>query len=209
MNAINAKSARFVLAGAACAVALFSGSLSAQTLTGVKVDKAQVLINQPVKITMSFSLQNDVTNCGMKVNFGDGNNDYVKINQAEDVPFSLNHTYAKPGTYTVTADPTKVDSLLRCNGKNKTTTVVVSASAPVAVAAAAPGTKLPPPTAAPAMVNPCPEGWLLDKAGVSRTTGAFICRAKPGTAVPAQAIACPDKLGYFANSSKGRLGCQL
>ena len=178
----------------------------AQTVSSVKLDTAQVAINQPVTVTVNFDVRNDLINCGMRVNFGDGSQQDFKINQTKDVPLVVQHRYATAGDFKVTAEPKTVSPLLKCNGKNQTAMLNVQKSAPVApvaVAATAAGLKTP---AKPA--NPCPDGWTLDKAGVNRKSGAFVCRTKPGTPAPAQTLSCSGSLGYFVNSSKGRLGCQ-
>jgi hypothetical protein len=180
----------------------------AQTVSNVKVDKAQVAINQPVTVTVNFDVRNDLINCGMRVSFGDGSQQDFKINQTKDVPLVVQHRYATAGDFKVTAEPKTVSPILKCNGKNQTAMVNVLKPAPVApppVAVAAPAAVVKAP-AKPA--SPCPDGWTLDKAGVNKKTGAFVCRAKPGTPAPAQTLSCSGSLGYFVNSSKGRLGCQ-
>ena len=54
----------------------------------------------------------------------------------------------------------------------------------------------------------CPAGWALDGKSVSRKTGAFTCRADPGTAAPSAPLDCGGALKYFNSASKGRIGCR-
>jgi hypothetical protein len=127
-----------------------------------------------------------------------------KINSAAEVPFKTTHTYAKPGDYTITADPGRVGGSLGCIGKNATAMVKVSAppaAAPAAGASAAGKTAAALPT--------CPEGWKLDAKSVNKKSGAYTCTAKAGTATPDKKPACPGDLTYFENSKKGQMGCRV
>jgi PKD domain len=178
-------------------LSLAAFAAQAQTLTGVKVEPAEAKVGEAVKITADFELKDNMTNCNVRVAFGEGDPESdVKINQAKDVPLVLSHTYAKPGTYTVKVTPRNNMPMLKCTGKDKT--AVVKVVAPV-VATAAPAAG-----AAPA----CPDGWKLDKKSVSKKTGAFTCTAKANTAPPAGKLACTGTLGYFENTKKGQLGCR-
>ena len=178
-------------------LALAAFAVQAQTLTGVKVEPAEAKVGEPVKITADFELKDNMTNCNVRVAYGEGDpeSDH-KINQMKDVPLVLSHTYTKPGTFTVKITPRNNMPMLKCTGSDKTT--VVKVVAPV-VATAAP---------AAATAPACPEGWKLDKKSVSKKTGAFTCTAKAGTAAPAGKLACAGTLGYFENTKKGQLGCR-
>ena len=75
---------------------------------------------QPVQIQVT---RGGSGNCGARVQFGDG---------AATDPFgfgsnprSFTHSYANPGTYTITAQPRRRGNLDPCNGSPKTTTVTV------------------------------------------------------------------------------------
>ncbi len=185
----------------AMAVATLAVSVSAQTLSGVTAAPAQAKVGEPVKATMTFDVKDNMLNCGMRLSWGDGTNTDDKINQPQDSPKVSSHTYAKPGTYTITAEPKRKDSSLKCAGKNMTTTVTVVAAAPVAAA---------PVVAAPmAAANVCPADWKLAKPGVNKKTKAFTCTAKAGTKLPETKVACPGDLTYFENMKKGQLGCRV
>ena len=89
------------------ALALATGAVSAQTLKGVKVDMATAQVGQAVTATVELEATG-APNCGLRVRWGDGAVTERKINSAAEVPFKTTHTYAKPGDYTITADPGRV-----------------------------------------------------------------------------------------------------
>ncbi len=192
----------------AALVAVCATVVSAQTLTGIKTAPAQVKVGEPVTLTADMEPKGDNINCGLKFNWGDGTNTYEKITSAADIPRVGSHSYSKPGTYTVSVEPTKAGSSLKCAGKDmKTTVTVAAAPAPVAAAPAA----APAPAATPvkaAMAETCPTGWKLAKPGVNKKTKAFTCTAKANTALPEAKVSCPGDLTYFENAKKGQLGCR-
>jgi hypothetical protein len=181
------------------ASALLTMGAQAQTLSGLKIEPAAPKVGEAVKITLDFT-NADAPNCGMKIMTGDGRAEEAKINQAKDVPYVLTHTYTKPGSFTVIAEPKRSGAALKCAGKNINKVVTVAA---LPVAAAAP--------AAPAAVTPplCPEGWTLAKPGQNAKTKAFSCTAKPGTKIPEPKITCPGDLTYSENSKKGQIACRV
>lgn len=171
------------------------GLAAAQALTGVTAEPKDVRVGQPVTITSTFD-NIDNPNCGLRLQFGDGQQTDYKINQPKDIPLVVTHTYDKPGSFEIMAEPKRNGMILGCTGKNQRikVNVAAAASAPAASAAASgPG---------------CPDGWKLDGKSVNKKTGAFTCAAKAGTAAPANKLACPGDLGYFENAKKGQLGCK-
>jgi hypothetical protein len=200
--------------------AVWIGSASAQTLTDVKVSAAQVKVGETVQATANLEVTQGL-NCGLRISWGDGTTTDSKVNQTKDVPMVVSHQYAKPGNYTVVAEPRRVGPVLKCSGKNQSTNVSVVALAPVAVApapapavvAAAPAVVAAAPVAtAPAVaesktVDMCPKGWKPGKSGV-KPNGAFTCTAPKNTKVPKEEIMCVEKLKYFADSKSGQLGCR-
>jgi hypothetical protein len=170
---------------------------NAQTLTGAKMDPAEIKAGESATLTAAFDLKDNAVNCNVRVNFGDGSPEVnYKLNQAKDVPLVAPHAYAKPGTYTVKVEPRTKLPMLKCTGGDQTAMVKV---VPVVMAAA---------PAAAAAGPACPDGWKLDKKSVSKKTGAYTCTAKAGTAAPAGKLACTGTLGYFENSKKGQIGCR-
>jgi hypothetical protein len=205
-------------------VAALATTVSAQTLTGITVEPAQVTVGQSVKLTAMLDVKDGAVNCGLLMVWGDGITSYEKVSKERDIPYSKTHTYTKPGTYTVSVEPTKAGSALKCNGKDQKTTLVVAAApvaaapvaaapAPAAAAAAPAAVAAAPAAAATARVTEsktvdlCPTGWKLSKAGV-KPNGAFTCTAPKKTKVPKDEIMCVEKLKYFADSKSGQLGCR-
>ena len=185
------------------ALALVAGGVSAQTLKDIKLDVAQAQVGQAVTATVGLDSAT-APNCGLRVRWGDGAVTERRINSAAEMPFKATHTYAKPGDYTVVADPGKVGGSLGCVGKKASAMVKVVAPPPP-----------PPPkpvaaaSAAMAASGPsCPDGWKLDAKSVNKKTGAYSCTAKAGTAVPEKRPVCPGDLTYTENSKRGMLGCK-
>lgn len=174
---------------------LLCSAAFAQTLVGVKVDKAQVTAGQPVQASVAFDVANSV-NCGIRFDWGDGTGEDIKVEDAQKIPLAMNHTYTKAGDYTIAVTPKKVTSRLGCLGKAQK--AMVKVSAPAAVAAAP----------VPTVTNACPAGWTLNTKSVNKKTMAFSCNAKPGTAVPEKKLSCDGSTGYFENVKKGVIGCQ-
>ncbi len=196
MNAhLFSRSLRVLLAAAGLALAWPAG---AQLLAGLSAEPAQVKAGEPVRFTLNLDVTGGA-NCGVHMRWGDGQIETFKINQLKDIPLVTTHTFAKPGTYQVVAEGKRVESTLKCGGRNQTFTVVVAPVAPV-VAAPAPAAAAKPAT--------CPDGWTLVKPGVNKKTGAYTCSAKAGTALPATRATCPGDLSYFENAKKGQLGCK-
>jgi len=184
------------------ALAMAAGSLSAQTLKGITVDKTQVEAGQTVTATVTLESAG-TPNCGVRVRWGDGALTERKIKSAADMPFVATHAFAKPGDYTVVADPGRIGGSLGCIGQNASVVVKVSAPA-VAVAPAAVAS-----AGAKASTGPtCPEGWKLNAKSVVKKTGAYTCTAKAGTPTPEKRAVCPGDLTYFENSKRGQLGCR-
>lgn len=188
-----------------CALSLLAISVAtgAQTLIDAKVEPASVQPGQAVKLTANFS-NPDNPNCGVRVNWGDGQTVDLKINQAKDVPLVAQHSYAKAGTYTVMVEPKTQGITMKCVGTNQRATVAVvappppPASAPAAMTAAA----------KPAKGPGCAAPWKLDAKSVNKKSGAYTCTAKAGTAVPAPEPQCPGALSYFHNAKRGQYGCR-
>ena len=187
---------RLPLSLAALLVAL---SAQAQTLTGLRVDTPAAMPGRPVAVTVVLDAA-DTINCGLRVDWGDGAGNDYKITGRDNIPLKASHAYARPGDYTVTAQPKRVTTHLGCVGGKQSAMVKVQAPAVAAKPA-------PAPAAASAMAS-CPEGWKLNPKTVNRKTGAFTCTAKAGTAIAGSKVNCPGDLTYFENSKKGQLGCR-
>lgn len=186
----------------ALALAATTLGASAQTLKSVQVEPASLAAGNEATVTVRFDIE-QALNCHVRVEFGDGAQQNVVVNQAKDATMVLKHRYAKPGSYTVAVLPRTAMPVLKCTGQDQKAklTVTAGATAPPAAASAA---KMAAAPAAPA----CPTGWTLDSKTVNKKTGAYTCKAKAGTAAPEGKLACPGTLGYFENAKKGQLGCR-
>ena len=156
-----ARASALVLASAAMAGATF-----AQMLAGITVEPSSVVQGGSVKATVAIDVMSGI-NCGLRLHWGDGASDNVKVNQKKDVPWVANHSYAKAGKYEIMVEGKTQGMVPGCGGKNQRVALEVTAPpapAPAAAAAAAPAKAGAVPkatTAAAAPVNPCPEGWML------------------------------------------------
>lgn len=167
----------------------------AQTLTGVKVEPAEIRAGESAKITVNFESEGAI-NCGLRLHFGDGAAIDYKINQQRDLSLAVPRAYTKAGEYRIMAEPKTVGLLLKCNGKNQAALLKVSS-----------GTAAAAPKAAAAAAAQCPEGWTLDSKSAKRKDGSFTCRATPGTKITTR-LSCPGDLTYFENTRKGLMGCR-
>jgi hypothetical protein len=189
----------------ALALAATTLGASAQTLKSVQIEPASLAAGGEATVTVRFDIE-QALNCHVRVEFGDGAQQNVVVNQTKDATMVLKHRYDKPGSYTVAVLPRTAMPVLKCTGKEQKAKVTVTAAA-VATAPAGSGSKVvavPAAAAAPA----CPTGWTLDSKSQNKKTGAFTCKAKAGTAAPEGKLACPGALGYFENAKKGQLGCR-
>lgn len=167
----------------------------AQTIDSLKVEPNRAAVGQTVKLTTQFIVKDSI-NCKVRVHFGDGNFTDFQVNQPKDVPLVLEHSYTKPGKYSVRVEGR---GLGRCMGDG------INADVEVGYKATSAATSVVVPAAAVA----CPTGWKLTKAGVNKKTGAFTCSAKANTPVVDPRITCPGDLTYFENIKKGQLGCKV
>ena len=192
---------RSTLIALALALAAATLGVSAQTLKSVQVEPASLAAGGEASVTVRFDIE-QALNCHVRVEFGDGTQQNLVVNQAKDATMVLKHRYAKPGSYTVAVLPRTAMPVLKCTGQDQKAKLTVTAGA---------GATAPTHGASAAKVAPaptCPNGWTLDSKSVNKKTGAFTCKAKAGTAAPDGKLACPGALGYFENAKKGQLGCR-
>lgn len=149
----------------------------------IKVEPALVKVGQPVKITL-VGEEGASQNCGVRVEFGDGDGTDIKISSKEGFfPRTLSKTYAKPGTYAISAKGKRVTTHFGCAGE-ASAKLTVEGSASAAKEAAA-----------------CPQGWQQVK-GSAKPDGSFACQAVK----PAGKIDCGPGLTYFEKGDT--LGCR-
>jgi hypothetical protein len=207
--------------GLACISACFAANAST-FIQGVKVEPAEIKAGQTAKITISGT-EGDTVNCGVKLHFGDGSSQDIKLVNKGMLPIVVEHKYDKAGDVKVMVEPKKVTSHLKCGGQNQNAMLKVVALPPVVAAPAAAAPKAPAaataataPAVAAAPVKPapkatgpaCPEGWNLDAKTVNKKSGSFTCTAKVGAKLPDAKLSCAKGLGYYENADKGLIGCR-
>lgn len=177
---------------------------SAQFVSSVKVEPAQIKTGESAKITVGFDVAGGI-NCGLRMHYGDGTTQDFKINQKKDVPLVTERVFAKGGDFEIRAEGKTMGLLAKCGGNTQSTMLKVAAPAVAAAPAPAPAPK----AAAKSAAGPqCPENWKLDSKSVSKKTGAYTCAAAAGTKPPAGKLECPGDLSYYENAKKGRMGCR-
>lgn len=149
-----------------------------------------------VKFTVS-GVSDDADNCGIWVDYGDGDNpDTRVISKAEGLlPRVFEHTFTKPGGFSVQAKGQRVKTIFGCRGDASTMVTIL-----------APGGAKPSQAAAKAVSAPvapaCPDGWQVQARSVDKKTGAFTC----APTMPAKKIDCGPGLAYYESGSV--IGCR-
>lgn len=192
----------------AAAVAMISSAaFAANKIEGVTVSSAGIKAGTSVTITVAGD-ETQGSNCGFRINYGDGQGLDVKVVNKDQFPRTFSHTYAQPGNYTVSAEGKKVTSHLACAGGAKAT-LVVEAAAPAAAAAtpavaAAPG-------AAPAVkpgakpVGVCPAGY---QGSYVATDGSYGCKPPAGAVVKSANLVCPAGFAGSVLPGDGSVLCK-
>ncbi|MBI2312867.1 MAG: hypothetical protein HYU77_10235 [Betaproteobacteria bacterium] len=178
-----------------------AAGLAAEGITGITTDPVSAKAGQPVKIVVAGDPEQN--NCGMRVEYGDGDGQDVKIKFDEGVfPRTLTRTYGKPGTYNITAKGKRVTTHFPCPGQAKISLVVEGAAGGAMMKSPMAGgamTKSPMAGGAGGMAA-CPAGWMMK--GKMGKDGSFSCMPQ----MPAAKIDCGPGLGYF--ESAGTIGCR-
>jgi len=175
----------------------FALPAQAGNINGIRVDPPSIVAGQQAQVTVDGQ---DEGNCGLRVEYGNGDVDVTRMSAGKDnFPRSFMHTFAGPGTFTVTAKGGREGSTLGCAGEAKATITVAPAPPPPAPVVAA-----PPPVTTPA----CPDGWYLNQRSVNKYTGAYSCSARRGAVLPQAGIACPAGTAYYTNTQGTLLGCK-
>lgn len=170
---------------------------AAQTIDRIEASPQPATVGKPVKITVSSKGDDTTTPCGVQLDFGDGVKDEPQKVGEKWPPFprSWEHTYGKPGKYTLTVEGSRAGNIFGCVGRARYDLNVQEA--PVAVKDSK-GTKA-------AKASQCPEGWSLK--GKAKKDGSFTCTPAKGVpeAKAPETLACPRGTEYFR---KGKtLGC--
>ena|GEM_PF-1258174 len=193
----NNKTRNPILSKLALAVTL-AASLAAPlahagNIAGIRIDPPNVMTGQQVQVTVDGQ---DEGNCGLRVEYGNGDVDVTRMSAGKDnFPRSFMHTFAGPGTFTVTAKGGRDGTTMGCSGEAKATIVVSQAPTPV-------------PPRAGRMAPACPDGFALNRNSVDRRTGAYTCAALQGVELPPAGMACPQGTAYYTNIQGTMLGCK-
>jgi hypothetical protein len=148
------------------------------------------LVDGKATVRFTVSGRNTEGDCGIWIDYGDQGSPDTRIvgNRDGVLPRQFEHTFGRPGQYTVTVLGKRVKTTSGCDGQASTVVTVVEAvrerpRGPVAAS--------------------CPPGWALREGSLDRRTGAFTCVP----AYPQQRIDCGPGLRYFERD--GMLGCRV
>jgi hypothetical protein len=172
----------------------------AQVLGNISALPLNSKVGQAVKITANIDVISG-NYCGFVIGFGDGATQDGVSDRSHAMPFVVEHTYTKPGSYHVTLGGRNVENHPNCGGQEHAVDITVAeGDKPVKANTTAP-------VASPATAT-CPAGWKLDAKSKNAKTGAFRCKAQPSTPAPAAALACQGSLSFYHDAKKGEIGCR-
>lgn len=170
-------------------------ALAGTAQAGPKIDKIEVsaqpaTVGKPVKITVQ-AVDVDDSVCAVQLDFGDGKKDEPQKTGGKFAKFprTWEHTYSKPGKYTLVAEGARAGAILGCVATARYDLTVEAAPAP----------------AKETKAGACPEGWAMK--GKPKKDGSFTCMPAKGAkdAKAPETLACPAGTEYFR---KGKtLGC--
>lgn len=174
----------------ACAIAFAPAVFAGGTITAIAPGADQVTLKDG-KATVRFMVSgqgDDSGDCGMHVNYGDGDSPDTRTigRQGGSFPREFVHTFTRAGQFAVNARGERVKQTFGCSGDASTTVNIVEESRGRWRASA----------------QSCPAGWSLKDRSFDRETGAFSCVAD----LPEQRIECGPGLRYF--EAEGLVGCR-
>src|SRR5689334_996263 len=95
--------------------------------TAFAVNRIESVQVQPTSIragsTVTITVTGDETqgnNCGLRINYGDGQGLDVKVVDRNQFPLTFTKTYSNPGNYTVSAEGKRVTTHFGCAGSART-----------------------------------------------------------------------------------------
>jgi hypothetical protein len=226
---------KFAVPITAVLVMATSTAFAVNRIESVRIDPASVMAGSTVTITITGD-ETQGNNCGLRINYGDGQGLDVKVVGRDQFPRSFTKTYAVPGNYTVSVEGKRVTTHFGCEGSARalvavqgaaaspTAPAVVPAPVPAQVPAAKPGARV--------VGAGCAEGY---QASYVAADGSYQCRpmnaaaksVRPACAAgyqasyaaqdgtfgcrpipkPAPKTQCPPDLVYFENPN-GTFGCR-
>jgi len=98
-----------------------------QKIASMKVEPSSTTVGQEIRISV-LAAGATASNCGLVISFDDGTQASVKVaRDHQTFPVSVTHTYAEPGTYSITAQGLALTPLAGCAG-TATAKVIVKAA---------------------------------------------------------------------------------
>lgn len=196
------KKTLILLAAASLGFAVSSAAWGFTKITGIEPGAPSATLDGgrvSVKFTVSGEAE-ESDSCGIYVSYGDGLAPDTRIVSKKDgmFPRVFEHSFTRPGQYTVAVKGERVKTTFGCSGEASTTVNIVAPAA--AAGKAAQGSKAAKDMAVAAPT--CPEAWELISRSVNKSTGAFSCAPKK----PAKPINCGPGLAYFDQG--GVIGCR-
>lgn len=86
-------------------------------LSGARLESSQLRLGDDGSAVGVLTLQGDANSyCGLRVDYGDGSGDNVKIDLGQNFPRVLQHRYSKPGSYEIYVRGEKVTTHYPCEG---------------------------------------------------------------------------------------------
>jgi len=176
----------------AASMAMAPAARASSNITTITPTASQVMLvdGKAVARFVVSSDGGDGSDCGVWVNYGDGDSPDTRVVGRRDGPFprEFTHTFARAGQYTVTARGERVKQTSGCVGTASTSINIVDPQSNRGRSAAAPA---------------CPWGWTLRDASYNRQTGAFTCVPVS----PGQQMYCGPGLRYFERDNT--IGCHV
>ncbi len=181
-----------LLAFTALALAFAPAAWAVNTVTRI-VPEADRVVLVDGRATVRFMVSGQVADdgdCGIWIDYGDqGSPDTRVIGRSAGMfPREFEHTFARPGQFTVTARGERVKQTFGCGGQASTRVTVIEQ-----VQGRGRG--------APAVAS-CPDGWQLREGSFIAATGAFTC----APSYPRERIECGPGLRYFERDNL--IGCR-
>lgn len=99
-------------------------------LSEIQVEPDRLMLEEGKQATVSVKLSGDATYCGLRIEYGDGETENVKIDNSRGLfPRAFSHTYTRPGEFEIRAFGEKVTNHYPCGGKLSARVAVVSSAA--------------------------------------------------------------------------------
>ena len=188
----------------AAALAMACGAAFAvNKIEGVTIQPASIKAGSSVTITVAGD-ETQGHNCGLRINYGNGEGLDVKVVNKDQFPRTFTKTYANPGNYTVSVEGKKVTTHFPCNGSAKATLVVEAPPPPPPAATPAPTPGTAP--AAKAAAPSCPVGY---QASYAAKDGSFQCRQIPDAPTRATRTSCPTGYQMGPSAKDGSYTCRI